>query len=918
MDYQSVVQIVVETLLQWDTKKQKSRGKGIIGILEAFTIAHEEQGRKTCHGHCQVWTKELNQALRDAMMKSEEKKEKFREKVDAILSAEYPDLEVTHICNGTEVTGLANEIYEDVDTETFRQARHKDMCHDVSGLVMQCKKCHQKTRTVDVVNLALNEWRKTAFRDVQQRERRTDTQIPLSNERLDIAAYTYSYHMDGGCDKNNDPFWGDQRVRKTLLRLRFDEHRDAHCSSCFKKNCECRFFFPFLSQKETCIYEDPGENDANVVPWHQLDGTVLEACPFLVLPKRPMGCQFLNTHCDSISSLLNCNTNMQTGDASQVWYSTLYGSKDNQPEDSERQQRIGHQIIKRLLRMQNEVLDGTREQDDDPGFAEGLCRMLSGMNAATSRTVISSTMAHLIVSYNGTRFVHSHDFVDLLVSQLEAALEGREVNVRLRTNAFKGKSVTWQDSSADDYIHRPNNDELEDACFYQMAMNYKKVFKTFKETRADNKKDKDEDKEKEEDDDDEEDDGDSETGKHCFLETHPGHHFAYLTKLKRIVIPKVSLPQGKLCNIEELELNSHNPTSLAKEKREDYAKFALLMFHPFRNLDDLKTNGSYWTTFNDARNKRFHTNSTSHTKFWKEGFRVLQNIQNRMTLDKRVKRARDPVVQQTDANGYKLPDQTDAREDKEDDDNMVQDILQFCQGLDNEDNGDGFGLDDIKHDELRLHSEIIGRSKFGKDKFIDARLSSGDSIFGTTNNNNNDSTDVALGNGNGNANQSTDIQNQKTFATMLRLIGGSLVGKTDYDDIYQQCNEASNDLGSTEDSNSHDMRSQGTSQNTTGNTSVSVPTLAGVAQKMAMTEKVQLDEKQHIAYEIISCTFLLQLIQEGPNGESDLGQHLQRALSTSEEDDMNDLVAKLKARGGLDQLIMFVPHWPCRSRKAQQ
>ena len=35
--------------------------------------------------------------------------------------------------------------------------------------------------------------------------------------------------------------------------------------------------------------------------------------------------------------------------------------------------------------------------------------------------------------------------------------------------------------------------------------------------------------------------------------------------------------------------------------------------------------------------------STKKTVFWKKGFETLQNIQDRSTLEKHVKRARDPI-----------------------------------------------------------------------------------------------------------------------------------------------------------------------------------------------------------------------------------------------------------------------------------
>ena len=67
---------------------------------------------------------------------------------------------------------------------------------------------------------------------------------------------------------------------------------------------------------------------------------------------------------------------------------------------------------------------GLREQREDKnGFVEGLCRLLGGMHAAISQYDVSSTMAHLLICQNGTRFKFCHDFTDLLVGQMKATLE---------------------------------------------------------------------------------------------------------------------------------------------------------------------------------------------------------------------------------------------------------------------------------------------------------------------------------------------------------------------------------------------------------------------------------------------------------------------------------------------------------------
>ena len=65
LEYQSIVDITINVLLGWDARKQKGTS-GIVGELKAWAVAHEEQGRKTLHGHFRFWVnflKELKMRL---------------------------------------------------------------------------------------------------------------------------------------------------------------------------------------------------------------------------------------------------------------------------------------------------------------------------------------------------------------------------------------------------------------------------------------------------------------------------------------------------------------------------------------------------------------------------------------------------------------------------------------------------------------------------------------------------------------------------------------------------------------------------------------------------------------------------------------------------------------------------------------
>jgi hypothetical protein len=178
-------------------------------------------------------------------------------------------------------------------------------------------------------------------------------------------------------------------------------------------------------------------------------------------------------------------------------------------------------------------------------FCEDLCKVLSGLNAATTRNVISATMAHLIPSNGDSHFVFSHNFSELLVGQMEATLEGQDVNVHVRTSKLSNGDIkSWPDSLADDYIHCPQHQDFEEMSFYEMTRCYKKDFKPLRKECQ---------------------------GGYKFSDTHPGHDFSHLIKLTHKTVPIISLPRETICPMKDLQLNTTKPTEESLEKREIYA-----------------------------------------------------------------------------------------------------------------------------------------------------------------------------------------------------------------------------------------------------------------------------------------------------------------------------------------------------------
>lgn len=664
--YQSLINILVESLFQWDIEKQKSKGVGIFGTTVAFAPADEEQGRKTLHQHIQLWVKEFDSKFRNSLFDPDidvrtRARAQLQDYVDKVMSASYGTQLLVPGPNNSDVE--AEKLLEDASSQVLRDARHEELNKDIGGCVLKKKGANVKAATTDLANYTLKSLKNQAIQSTSGiYDKHFVTNMPPMPERLDIAAYTHSYHMLGGSNELYDDVWGNEDLRQLALNLRYNVHEHTHRQSCFKKGTECRFLFPFPSCSSTYIHEDRGPKGENDVLWHSLFHNPRRIAPWMVIPKRPVGCQYINVHNDTLTNVLNCNTNVQIGDPFHTYYTTLYNLKSTQEEDSERVRRVSQTIIRRLLRIQDEERNGLLDESySDSDFVEGLCRMLGGMNAATSRHTLSSTMAHLLISQKGTRFKFSHNFSDLLIGQLEAQLEGEPVDFRLRVNRHKKKRHVWRDSLADDYLHRPEENGIENMCSYEMCMKYKKKYLSFKqmnvlETNNNDLADDDGDDVDDCNDDEYDDTEDtyyfnngtsiSNGIRHPFKNSHPGYKFSHLIELEHEAIPKISLPEGKLCSVEDLRLgiNIDNEEDQVYKSREDYAKMALLMFYPFRTLSDLTLDNSYWKKF-EYELSLHNTNQT--TTFWPKGFDILQNMQDRRTMEKELKRARDPVSLET-------------------------------------------------------------------------------------------------------------------------------------------------------------------------------------------------------------------------------------------------------------------------------
>ncbi len=79
-----------------------------------------------------------------------------------------------------------------------------------------------------------------------------------------------------------------------------------------------------------------------------------------------------------------------------------------------------------------------------------------------------------------------------------------------------------------------------------------------------------------------------------------------------------------------------------------------------------------------------------------------------------------------------------------------------------------------------------------------------------------------------------------------------------------------------------------------------------VARKVARLEKMELVEKQYIAYEMIAHFFLFGFVKDGNDSNTTLFTTLQKTMGRESSKEIADIVQKLEARGGQEQLLLFL------------
>ena len=125
MDFEHIMQIVLECLIGWDPQTQTCES-GIFGEVEAYGLAVEEQARYTLHAHMILWIKNFSDIRRllfsrDLKERAAARKE-YLSYIGKVLCASYgKELVLEHSgCNENQTVTLS---VDDLTCDKFTPTR---------------------------------------------------------------------------------------------------------------------------------------------------------------------------------------------------------------------------------------------------------------------------------------------------------------------------------------------------------------------------------------------------------------------------------------------------------------------------------------------------------------------------------------------------------------------------------------------------------------------------------------------------------------------------------------------------------------------------------------------------------------------------------------------------------------------------
>jgi hypothetical protein len=339
-DFSAIFDIVISDILGWDEENRCSFSYGgAFGVIDAFSGAVEEQGRKTLHAHMLVFIKDLSglllglQKLSPNTHRHTKLKAELRSYIDNIMSTHLHrpttkcNLSFKHDCSTRRTSPP-----QPVEPEVLRANRHKRGCVAIKGSITVCPKCGLKHSSEEHMLKRL--------RDICPEI----TCFPDTSHRLEILIMRHIYTYLLCSDKKQE------EDCEFLIHAFFNLHRSMHAKSCFKYGLECRYRLPALFKLKSSIIVHEGSTI-----WFNIMGVRENYFPITSELKREVTDVFMNTYNRAASIAFGSNTNVNTGEIRTVFYCTTYSSKNTQEDDQESFKRVIDTFVRRTAKRRREL-----------------------------------------------------------------------------------------------------------------------------------------------------------------------------------------------------------------------------------------------------------------------------------------------------------------------------------------------------------------------------------------------------------------------------------------------------------------------------------------------------------------------------------------------------------------------------------
>ncbi|CAB9528243.1 hypothetical protein SEMRO_2179_G317910.1 [Seminavis robusta] len=379
-----------------------------------------------------------------------------------------------------------------------------------------------------------------------------------------------------------------------------------------------------MEPKSNILYSDIQYDTLNWKGERELQSSIT------VRPKRTLQDAYTNSYCKAISaSKCPCNSNIQvTTGARPAIYCSCYAAKRTQKEDTGELKKMGSYVAHRFL-----------EEHKDNTLFEGFSRLMGTVIVGTSEHVVAAPMAAYLVR-NQSRFRWSHKFKYIPVKEVVELIQRTTID-SLNMSVLQHDSGCFLTSEALHYLQCPKKN-FEHYCLIDFFQEYEIV-------RSDKPSETNE-----------------AEGTYTTIDdnAHPGYNKQIIKKQKEPVLAQFShwaFPDASSFGGDILQMSQY-PMNTSVE---NYCQTILVLYHPFRSLDDITIDGSFHKMFKRV----YHTGVPCHIR------ELLSNVQM-FYNSVRMLPKEDPILNCTER--FHSPGSTDLQDqdsDAEDDDNFFDGVF---------------------------------------------------------------------------------------------------------------------------------------------------------------------------------------------------------------------------------------------------